>query len=113
MHEMSLCESIMQIIEQQAQREIFSRVTRVRLEIGKLACVESQAMQFSFEVVTRGTVAEGARLEIIWLPGQAWCLTCSQVIEVGRHFDTCPVCGGQPLPPQGGDELRVKDLEVE
>ena len=113
MHEMSLCESIMQIIEQQAEREMFSRVTRVRLEIGRLACVESQAMQFSFEVVTRGTLAEGARLEIVWLPGHAWCMTCAMMIEVDRRFDTCRICGGQPVPSQGGDELRVKDLEVE
>jgi len=65
MHEMSLAEGVLQVIEDAAQRDRFSKVTAVWLEIGQLAGVEPQAMAFCFDAVTRGSVAEGARLEIV------------------------------------------------
>jgi hydrogenase nickel incorporation protein HypA/HybF len=113
MHEMSLCESVLQIMEAQARSQGFSRVHRVRLEIGALAGVELEAMRFGFEVVTRGTLADGAVLEIIELPGRAWCLECSRQVAVDRRYDPCPGCGGYSLRVTGGDELRIKDLEVD
>ena len=69
MHEMSLCESIMQIIEDEAQRQGFERVIRVRLEIGRLSGVEIEAMRFGFDAVTRDSLADGAELEIIEAAG--------------------------------------------
>ena len=113
MHEMSLCESVLQIVEEQAQTQGFSRVLRVRLEIGALAGVELDAMRFGFEVVTRGTLAEDATLEIIALPGRAWCLKCCQSVGIQQRFDACPLCGGYQWTLTGGDELRIRDLEVE
>ena len=64
MHEMSLCESVLRIIESEAPVQGFSRVTRVCLEIGHLAGVEVEAMRFGFDVVTAGSLAAGARLDI-------------------------------------------------
>lgn len=113
MHEMSLCEGILQVLEEQAGQQRFSKVHRVRLEIGALAGVEVNALRFGFDVVTRDTLAENAALEIIALPGQAWCLDCSQTVAVTQRFDACPVCGSYQLQITGGDELRIKDLEVE
>ncbi|MEJ2058981.1 MAG: hydrogenase maturation nickel metallochaperone HypA [Gammaproteobacteria bacterium] len=113
MHEMSLCESVLQIIEQQAQTNGFQRVKTVRLEIGALAGVELEAMRFGFDAVTRKSIAQGATLDIIELPGRAWCLTCGQSVEISQRYDPCPACGSYTLQVTGGDELRVKDLEVE
>ncbi len=113
MHEMSLCESIVQIIEDEAQRQGFARVIRVRLEIGRLSGVELEAMRFGFDAVTRGSLAEGAELEIIELPGRAWCLPCGREVEVERRFDACPRCGSFQLQVVSGDEMQIKDLEVE
>jgi hydrogenase nickel incorporation protein HypA/HybF len=113
MHEMSLCEGILQVIEDHAAQQRFAKVCRVRLEIGALAGVEIEALRFGFEVVTRNTIAEGAMLDIITLPGRAWCLGCSQSVAVQQRFDACPDCGSYQLQISGGDELRIKDLEVE
>lgn len=112
MHEMSLCEGVMQVIEEQAVRQGFSRVVVVRLEVGDLAVVEPAALRFCFEVIARGTLAEGARLEIIALPGRAWCPACGKGVTVQQRFDACPACGGFALQVTGGDEMRIKDLEV-
>lgn len=112
MHEMSLCESILGILEDHARGQGFRRVTGVWLEVGALAGVEPEALRFSFEVVTRGTLAEQARLEIIEVPGQAWCVRCERNVPVSQRFDACPRCGGFGLQLTAGDELRVKELEV-
>lgn len=113
MHEMSLCESILQIVEEQAEAQSFKRVRRVRLEIGALAGIENEAMHFGFDVVTRGTVAHEAVLEILDLPGRAWCMECAREVQVSERYDACPECGGYQLQVTGGDEMRIKDLEVE
>ena len=113
MHEMSLCESILGIIGDEAEKQGFHRVTRVRLEIGALSGVEVEAMRFGFDVVMLGSMAEGAELEIIELPGTAWCLPCAREVEVAQRYDACPLCGGYQLQVTGGEEMRIKDLEVE
>ena len=71
MHELSLAEGVLQIIEDYARREAFSRVAAVCLELGEHAAVEREALAFCFDVVTKDTVAEGARLEIIDVPGSS------------------------------------------
>ena len=112
MHEMSLCESILQVLEDHAQRQGFGRVNAVWLEIGGLSGVEPDAMRFGFEAVMRGTLADHARLEIIEVPGQAWCMQCGKSVPVKQRFDACPHCGSYRLQVTGGEEMRIKELEV-
>lgn len=112
MHEMALAEGVFGIIEAHARRAGARRVLVVRLEIGKLSHVTPQALAFAFEAVTRGTLAEGARLEIERAPGRAWCHDCSQSVEIEALGALCPICGGTMLQVTGGEELRVRDMEV-
>ncbi len=112
MHEMSLCEGIMQVLEEQARQQGFSLVKTVWLEVGELAGVELESMRLCFEVITRGTLADMARLEIIELPGEALCEQCAKPVRLKRRFDGCPDCGGYKLQLSGGDEMRIKELEV-
>ena len=79
MHELSLCQSAVEIIQRQAEQHDVKRVTAVWLEIGALSCVEESAVRFSFEIVCHGTVAQGCDLHIVYKPAQAWCWDCSQV----------------------------------
>lgn len=112
MHEMSLCEGIRGVIEDYAARQNFDRVKRVRVEIGRFAGVEKPALEFAFDVVMRGSVAEGAALEMIDLPGRAMCYDCMKEVEISERLDPCPTCGGGKLMPVAGDEMRIKDMEV-
>jgi hydrogenase nickel incorporation protein HypA/HybF len=112
MHEMSLCEGIRRVVDQAAATPDVTRVTRVRLEIGRFAGVEKPALGFAWEVVMRGSKAEGAALEMIDLPGHALCFDCAETVEIENRLDPCPECGGGKLVPQGGDEMRIKDMEV-
>ncbi len=112
MHEMSLCEGMRQVIEEQAHAHNVARITRVRVEIGRFAGVEVDALHFAWDVVMRGSAAEGAELVTLELPGRALCYDCMKEVEIENRLDPCPSCGGGKLMPQGGDEMRIKDLEV-
>lgn len=112
MHEMSLAEGIRSIVNDHARTHGFTRVTVLRLEIGRFAGVEKPALEFAFDVVMRGSPAEGAQLEMLDLPGQALCYDCMKTVEIADRLDPCPLCGGGKLIPQGGDEMRIKDMEV-
>jgi hydrogenase nickel incorporation protein HypA/HybF len=113
MHEMSLAEGIIQLIEDAARDQGFAQVRAVWLEIGRLSSVEPEALRFSFDVVTRGTLADGARLEIVDVPGTAWCMQCSESVALPALYEPCPRCGGYQVQVTGGTEMRVKELEVD
>ena len=113
MHEMSLCEGIRRVVDEASASPDIARVTRVRLEIGSFAGVEKRALSFAWDVVMQGSKAEGAVLEMIDLPGRATCFDCAEVVVIEDRLDPCPVCGGGRLLPEGGDEMRIKDMEVQ
>lgn len=113
MHEMSLAESVREIVDDTARASGARRVLSVRLEIGQLAQVEVDAMRFAFEVVQRGSLADTARLDIVEVDGTAWCMSCSQPVVITRRGDPCPRCGSHQLQVTGGDRMRVLDIEIE
>jgi len=113
MHEMSLAEGMMQLIEEQAQQQQFSRVTLVHLDIGKLSNVEVDAMKFCFDAVCQDTIAHGAKLIISESLGQGWCMDCAKTIVYPGLYEPCPHCGGYKIQVTGGNEMLIKELEVE
>ena len=64
MHEITLCQRALELIEQQAVQNHAKRVTGVWLKVGAFSCVETSALNFCFELVCRGTLAEGCALHI-------------------------------------------------
>lgn len=112
MHEMALSESIIEAIEAAAGQHGYRKVSIVRIEVGPLAGVEKEALRFCFDAVARGTIADGARFEILDTEARAWCLACGKSVVISQRLDCCPECGSYQLQVQSGDELRIKDLEV-
>ena len=113
MHEMSLCEGILDIMESEAEKQQFKQIKKVWLQIGDLATVEIEALKFCYDVVVKNTVAMGSELIIEHITGKAWCLNCCQSVSVTTKFDACPDCGNYQLQLTQGDELRIKEMEVE
>ncbi|CAH1192246.1 Hydrogenase maturation factor HypA [Candidatus Nitrotoga sp. BS] len=113
MHEMSLAENVLQIIEDTAHKQGYTRVKTVWLEIGQLACVEQASMRFCFDLVMRDSIAHEARLEITDTAGQGRCAQCSIEMPIAALYEACPKCGSYEIQVTGGDEMRVKELEVE
>jgi len=112
MHEMSLMESVLEIVEDEAKKAGATSVKAVKLVIGELSHVEPEAMAFCFEAVVRGSMAEGARLEIERTPGRGWCLDCAETVALSERFGACPKCGNHRVQMTAGDDLRVGELEV-
>lgn len=113
MHELSLCEGVLQLLEDSAGKEGFRRVKKVRLEVGALSGVETESLRLNFTVAAGGTLADGASLEIIEVPGAAWCGDCGCTVPVAQRFDACPLCGNQHMRVTAGTEMRIRELEVE
>jgi hydrogenase nickel incorporation protein HypA/HybF len=112
MHEMSLAEGVLQIVEDTARANAARQVRSVLLEIGALSHVEVQSLHFCFDAVTRGTVADGARLEVQTVSGRAWCMPCGASVPLQRLGDACPQCGSYQLQVTAGDGMKVKEVEV-
>jgi len=113
MHEMSLAESIVELVEDTARRENAIRVGLVVLEIGQLSSVEPDALRFCFDLVTRGGIAAGAALEIIDVAGAGWCAACALTVPMKELYGTCPVCGCHQLKPTAGTGMQVREIAIE
>lgn len=110
MHEMAITQSIVEICRENAGKR---KVLSVTLEIGELSGVVPEAVEFCFSACSYGTLLEDARVEIIRIPGAGRCLDCRKEFPRGSLFDPCPVCSGYRIDQISGEELRVKELEVE
>ncbi len=113
MHELSLAERLIELMEQAASDQSFSRIHRIELEVGNLAGIDVDALQFALEVAITGTLAEGAIIAMHTPTGIARCLDCDKPIDISTFHDPCPHCGGHHLTITGGDRLLLKHLEVE
>ncbi len=113
MHELSLCQSMIDIIEQEAQKLKCQKVTRVFLEVGQLAGIEKAALLFAFDAVTMNTVAQEARLEIIDVEGLAVCDQCQVRFKIKHYYEGCETCNQFSLHIIQGQELRIQSIEVE
>jgi len=108
MHELAIAEEIVAIV---ADRTRGARVRRIVIEVGQLCAVVPDAMRFCFDLATEGTVAEGARLDIVEVPGRARCRVCGADVVLERPFGRCD-CGSTDLEWLAGEELRIRDVEL-
>lgn len=110
MHELSIAEGIIEVVERTVRQNDVTHVKKVRVAIGELAGIDIPSLQFAWVSVTKSGVAEGALLEIERPAGVAWCMDCSVTVPLKNFGDPCPHCGGYHLTPTGGREMRVIDL---
>ena len=112
MHEVSLCEGIVSIVEAARAQHGFTKATAIRLELGPLCHVDERALRFAFPSVALGTAAQDATILIEVPPARAWCADCAETVTITQRGEACPRCGRARLLVQSGEEMRVKDLEV-
>ncbi|NOT12299.1 MAG: hydrogenase maturation nickel metallochaperone HypA [Methylococcaceae bacterium] len=112
MHELSLLENVRDILEEHAVTQNFSKVTQVTLEIGKLSCVEPEALRFGFDVVMKDSLAENATLLISELDGLGLCQQCHREMQMKTLYEPCIHCGHAFVRITQGAEMKVKDLVV-
>lgn len=112
-HEMSIAQSLLEIILEESRKHDLTSVQVVRLQIGAMAGVVPEALTFCFDLLTRDTPASGAILEIETTEVTARCSECGQLVEVKDHVFLCPQCGGPLLELVSGRELSITSIEGE
>ncbi len=112
MHELSIAMGIVKIAEDETRKAHATRVEVIELEIGTLAGIEFEALEFVWPAAVKGTVLETAAKRVDVIPGKARCMDCDTPFDVTRLYDTCPSCHSNLKAIVQGKELRVKALEV-
>lgn len=110
LHELSITRNLVAIVSEQAKGQ---RVRRVWLEIGDRSAVMPDAVRFCFDVVAKGTVLEGAALDILAVAAGIQCEACGVYTELSSQLDHCIHCGSPRLRQRSGEELNIKAMEVE
>ena len=108
MHELALTDGVVQMVRERLGDR---RVTRVRLEVGRLTAVVPDAMRFCFDVCSRGTPLDGATLQIDEVPARIRCARCGGETQLDDAIALCP-CGSAEVEVIAGNELRILEVEV-
>ena len=110
MHELSIADAVFRIVDRHADGR---RVALVELRVGHLRQVVPDALTFAWELVTEGTLAEGAELRIEQVPATVRCASCTAQTTLEEFPARCGACGSPDVDTTGGDELLVDSLELE
>lgn len=113
MHEMSIAQNILEIVETALRENPGSRLKKVLVKTGELVAVVPDSLQFCYQAITAGTPLEGSELVIEVIPTRALCDSCGKEFKVESFFFVCPHCESARVKVLSGQELQVSELEVE
>jgi hydrogenase nickel incorporation protein HypA/HybF len=112
MHELSATEALFDLVMQHAQAARAVRVTGVYVVIGELSSLIDDSVQFYFDLISRGTVAEGAHLTVRRVPAVFRCERCCHEYAPGAEVLACPACGSLSVRLIAGDEFYLEALDI-
>lgn len=113
MHEVGIMQSALETAFEQAEAEHATKIHRIGMRIGALSGVVPDALQFAFEALSQGTIAEGAEFRIETIPVRSTCRRCQKEFEFESLASlTCPDCGGEGEGFLGGREIEVSEIEI-
>jgi hydrogenase nickel incorporation protein HypA/HybF len=113
MHELSIAQGVIQIVEEEMRKNNASVLKTVRLNIGKMSAIVPDSLSFCFEILTRDTLLEGAKLIIDIIPLRIYCRGCSREYEIKGYAFSCPGCSDKSIRVTTGLDLSVAEIEVD
>jgi hydrogenase nickel incorporation protein HypA/HybF len=113
MHEMTLAVSIVDLAVQTAEQNKAKQINKIAVEVGALAGVVRDALEFCFSEAVKNTMAENATLEYIHIPARATCESCGHQYDSDERASKCPKCSNLVFQLSGGTEFRVKNINVD
>ena len=111
MHELGIITNLFEIIEEVAAEHKLVTINTVKLKLGKLQQIVPEMLSFAFETVAQGTKAEGATLEVDYVPISMRCNGCQQEFIVDDHIYICPECAETSLIMLTGMEIILESVE--
>lgn len=113
MHELAITQGILEIAEREAAKHNSVRINRIKLQIGEFTSIVKEALEFSFEVIKEGTLAEHAQLEIEVVKLRKRCPSCDEIFESNDLFDFfCPRCNA-PAQIISGREMQIEYIDLD
>lgn len=112
MHELSVALGIVEIAKKETEKANAEKVDLIELEIGTMAGIEFDALDFVWPSAVKGTVLEHASKKINIVEAKAKCLDCETEFKIENIYDACPKCNSYLKGIIKGKELLVKSLEV-
>lgn len=122
MHEFAFAYNIFKVAEATALKYNAKKITEVLLEIGELTLIIPELLQRSFEMATKGSIAEGAKLNIAMTPGKVKCRDCNKISEVsltqeaqltGLQLFKCSHCESNNTEIIEGKKANVKNIKIQ
>ncbi|MDF2985306.1 MAG: hydrogenase nickel insertion protein HypA [Eubacterium sp.] len=113
MHEYAVTQSMLNIALNEAKRAGASKILEIRLVIGDLSTILDDSVQMYFDIMSEGTVAQGAKLIFNRVKAEFKCKECGEIfVKPSKGFD-CPKCGGLGTPTERGKEFYIESLEID
>jgi hydrogenase nickel incorporation protein HypA/HybF len=112
MHEVGIMQNTILMAEEQARETGAARIHTLRLQVGTMSGVVPEALEFAFEVVRQGTLAESAHLEIERVEPACWCARCAAEFPCPDYDYTCPRCHELSNELRRGTEMQLTSIEV-
>lgn len=112
MHELSIALSIVDVAEKEVAKINGESVSDIELEIGKLAGIEKDALEFAWPEAIKNSVLKNANRTIVWVDAEAMCNECQKTYPIRDLFDVCPYCGSYFKEINKGKELKIKSLTI-
>ena len=105
--------SVLDAAKESAREAGATKLLKVSLSVGEMTEAIEDSLRFAFEVLTEGTMSEGAELEINMVAPRSLCLDCGAEYEHDRFHMVCPECGGYNTKLLAGRELQIDSIEVD
>ena len=110
---MAVTQSILDIAVQHAERSGAARVTALNLVIGQLSSIVDDSVQFYWDIISKDTLCEGAKLHFQRIPAQMICLDCGHTYTLSSGLEACPQCESFHIKVHAGEEFRLESIDIE
>jgi hydrogenase nickel incorporation protein HypA/HybF len=113
MHELSIAQNIVEIIQQRIPESEWKQVTTVRVKVGTVAGIVPDSLKFSFQAITAESALCNARLITERIPFRIHCRVCNTTTENEDGFAICGECESTDIQILSGTELHIVEIELE
>jgi hydrogenase nickel incorporation protein HypA/HybF len=113
MHELAITQNILEIVLKHGEQAKAKKVLGLFLVIGQLSSVIDDSVQFYWDMVSQGTIAEGAELHFRRVPTQLMCKACGKKYSPDGENLTCPDCNSDMIAVIAGEEFYLESIEID
>ncbi len=113
MHELSIAQNILEIVESNLPPPPAPAVRSVKVRVGELSGIDPESLDFCFSAITSETRLQGTLLDIERVPLRCSCRSCSNQFVPEEFNFLCPGCKGTNVEILSGRELQVVEIELE